>query len=1026
MQIQEINPTVFVRESEGKLQQRVQVKLTNPGAASPASVILTVPGTVRECPLGEVPEGESEHELFIDEVGRPTPIKFVLRCSGSDADTKQIEWQPPRHWTVHLVQLSHHDPGYTDLASNVFHVHDEQLDRTIEMAANTADFPHDAQFRFLIEQTWSVDHYLRNAPKDRAAKMIELMRSGHAELTALFGNMTTEICGHESLSRTAYHAFRLKREYGIPIVSAEHNDVPGLSWGVAEVLTEAGVKIFCPNFPLYWSWDGRDLDSFWDAKAIFQMSDARCPGAFWWEAPSGKRVLTWCSNGGCGGGFRGNEAKLAVRLLEIEGQGYPYSVMRWVVGGGRRDNSPYIEDYAHQVREWNEKWAFPHLVCSTNAMFYEDFKEQIPADLPAFRGEIAGQDYPVGATCTAREAAVNRHNHNDLLTAEKLATAASYVSDYEYQKERIFDAYEDVQWYDEHAWGHHFPCGPTANASEHEKAVRAHRAASLAHDVTNKAMARIADHVRLETDDPHLVVFNGLSHPRTSPARAPLREIDNCGSQMHPVPPEDDPDGVGYLRGVLLQDRWHVNLPEEIIDGKFDLVDTASGEPVTYQIVEITYPDATVPYAAQRVGIGSSGRRYGFFERPSGLKRDLIFIARDVPACGYKTYRFAPREDAPDFPDALAATDSAIENEFYRVEVDPQTGAIKSIFDKEAGRELIDSDAPHAFGDVIVRTPYNDDESRLVDIELAEGEHGAVCATIKRTAKVYAHPEVTQTITLHAGLKRVEFATRILKNSTPLLDVHLAFPFLVQNPAFRYEGVLSVMDPIKDYLPGSFSDAIAVQNWVKIAGDGLTVLWSSLDAPITSLGGLWPGYVSPAHSALLSERMPHHPLKPEDMKNSWIYSNIFYNNFGTNFSVSQTGDVLFRYAITSCSDGVSDGRAASFGWDATTPLEQIITPPRAERTLPASDSLMSVDNESVIIITCKKAEAGDDLIVRLWNVSSQDQKAEVRLDFTTIAAARTTNLAEEGAGETLKHDEHAIAVEMGPGALETIRVTPKE
>ncbi|NQT20222.1 MAG: hypothetical protein HQ592_11000 [Planctomycetes bacterium] len=216
---------------------------------------------------------------------------------------------------------------------------------------------------------------------------------------------------------------------------------------------------------------------------------------------------------------------------------------------------------------------------------------------------------------------------------------------------------------------------------------------------------------------------------------------------------------------------------------------------------------------------------------------------------------------------------------------------------------------------------------------------------------------------------------------------------------------------------------------VKLANPGpaeLTVLWSSLDAPITSLGGLWPGYVSPAHSAVLGERMPHHPLKPEDMKNSWIYSNIFYNNFGTNFAVSQTGDVLFRYVISSCSGDVSDSRAARFGWDATTPIEQILTTPWKDRTLPASDSLMGIDNESVIMITCKKAEAGDDLILRLWNVSPENQKAEVKLNFTTIANAQITNLVEEGGGKALEHDEHSIVVDMGPRALETIRVTPRK
>jgi hypothetical protein len=42
-----------------------------------------------------------------------------------------------------------------------------------------------------------------------------------------------------------------------------------------------------------------------------------------------------------------------------------------------------------------------------------------------------------------------------------------------------------------------------------------------------------------------------------------------------------------------------------------------------------------------------------------------------------------------------------MENEFYRVAVDPKTGALKSIYDKEAGRELVDAESEYGLGEVI-------------------------------------------------------------------------------------------------------------------------------------------------------------------------------------------------------------------------------------------------------------------------------------------------------------------------------------
>ena len=34
-----------------------------------------------------------------------------------------------------------------------------------------------------------------------------------------------------------------------------------------------------------------------------------------------------------------------------------------------------------------------------------------------------------------------------------------------------------------------------------------------------------------------------------------------------------------HLRGVLLTDRWRATPPAELVDGRFDLIDTATGEP---------------------------------------------------------------------------------------------------------------------------------------------------------------------------------------------------------------------------------------------------------------------------------------------------------------------------------------------------------------------------------------------------------------------------------------------------------------
>lgn len=1016
----QIVPTIFLKQIDQKPVQLIRITISSDVEVDDISIVAGNSEVTEEITVGTIPSGESTHEVFIDEITQSSDIEFVLMNDMIISDRKTVYCKPPKHWVVHVVQLSHHDPGYTDLPSKVAVDHDKWLDDALTYADETEDYPDDAKFRIVIEQNLSISHYIEHTSAGNVAKIMDLVGKGRFEITALFGNMITEICGHETLIRALYHAFRLKREYGFPIVSAEHNDITGFSWGLSTVLTEAGIKIFCPGLPLYYGWAKENYQSFWDEKAIFPHGG---PGIFWWEAPSGKRVLLWCNNSGCGGGAYLSLPDLGEMLQGLsDKEDYPYSVMRYPVGGGSRDNSPYSAGYAHKIKKWNENWDYPHLVCSTNAKFYEDLSEQIPSDLPVFRGELAGQDYPVGSTSTAKTTAMNRNTHSNLITAEKFNAASDLVSDFIYQKDLIFKSYEEVLFHDEHAWGYHFPCGPASEASDCEKALCAYHAAAYSHEIINKAIARIADNIKLESEDFHLVVFNSTSLPKTDRVRAPMRELDNLGNEMYMVKPQDDPKGEGFLKGAILIDRWHELPTPDLIFGKFDLIDVSTDEIVPFQMIEIESNDETAPFAAQRLGLGSGSNRIGFFEIPDGLKRDLCFIASNVPAFGYKTYRLVPRADMQVFPETLIASGTTIENEYYRITADQKAGGIVSIYDKEANRELIDTECRHKFNSMIVREPQSSEEFTqegfVVNLKLS----GPVCKSIEISFSIHGHPSVKQTVSLYSGIKQIHFDSRILKDSTPLLDAHLAFPFKADKPVFRYEGCLSAMNPIADYLPGSYSDTIAVQNWVNVKDGNFNFLWSSLDAPIAGFSGLWPGYVSPAHRCLLSGWAKHPPLVTADLNKGWIYSNIFYNNFGTNFSVSQSGEVLFRYVITTYEGDLSDSRSAHFGWQAVTPLEQIFTKRPRNGDLPASDSFMQIDNDNVVVINFKKAENENGYILRVWNMSDETEKVKVSFNLMPIKSANLTNLAEEDMDINLEHDSRSVSFVAAKKSISTIRL----
>jgi hypothetical protein len=919
--------------------------------------------------------GENMLEFFISELLETRRVLFKLF-----SENLEVTVVLPRRWTVHVVQLSHHDLGYTDLASNVWKEQARNLSEAIAHAEHTAAYPDDAKFRIVIEQAWSLDSFFKSATKEQAVKMISLLQSGQFEMTALYGNMISELCGHETLIRTAYHSAQLSRRYNIPVISAEHNDIPGISWGLSEVLANTGVKLFCPGIPLYYNWSDLKFRSFWNQEEIF---GSNAPGAFWWETPSGKRALFWCNNQGCGGDNRGAMPQLESQLEQLAACDYPYSILRYPVGGGNRDNSPYIRAYADTIRGWNEKWAYPRLICSTNAKFYEDFSQVIPDNLPVWRGELPGQDYPSGATSTALPLSVNRRNHNALITAEKLASAASLHTDYIYQNERINEAYAESVLHDEHTWGYHFPAGPAARALEHEKALRAFKAEAFAAEVRDKAMAHIADKLKLKAGELYLVVFNQTSWDMTAPMSVPMREFDGTGSVMH--------DTGGVLRGVLLDYRWHTYPNSACINGNFTMIDEATGEPMPYDLAELTDVFEPVDFAAQRVGLGQGTKRYGFFEDPVILRYDIRFIAENIPAHGYKAYSLRRAEGITPYTENTA---NIIENEYYKIAADPQTMQIAGIYDKQAKRELVDPNGG-GFYRFIVRNKNSGNENYDVRAKLTTQRKNTY-SEINIEASAIGHPVIRHSIKLYNGVKNIYFESGIFKDPTPLLNAHLAFPLKAESADISYESALSIIEPVKDYLPGAYSDLIAVQNWVRIQDDDYYMLWNSLDAPMAGFGKLWSGYVSPAHRCFVDESFRHDPQTELDYtQNGWIFSQLYNNNLGTNFAISQTGSAVFRYCLTSGSGVISDAEAAKWGWQAASPQASIFTDRVSENGLfEASGNFLECDNPEVAVLNWKAAEDGRGYIVRLWNLTDKTQITALTFAGAQISSANLTDFTE--------------------------------
>jgi alpha-mannosidase len=969
-----VKPTVFlVREGEGLLHL-AEVVVESVRDLPEATIEARLGGRSSSTSAGKVGSGKTTLRIRVPEALAPAELEIVFR-SGTMESRHTTAWGPQRHWDVHFVPITHHDLGYTDTIENVLREYRRFYDDILRFCDETKAWPEESKYRYTCEGTWSIQDYVATRPADVVAKLAEYIREGRIEVTALFGNEISGLCGHEELIRLMYPSFRLKRLFGGEIISAGITDIPGLSWGLPTVLSGAGVPYFFAGLADYFQWGRSDIHTFWDEASILRHGR---PDAFRWEGPDGQSILVYYSGGyGFLGGVIGPRSyeevlkSLPGKLAEIEKKGSPLSVVRYIHNGV--DNYPPNLEISRIVREWNEKWAYPRLWVATNAMFFRELEKRCGTPR-TFRGEIPHTDYAVGAISTAKETSTNRRTHDVLSAAEKFATVASLAGGADYPAERIREAYDCMMLYDEHTWGRSYPTGEIQDLAWHEKSHYSYRAAGLAASMLDEGPEAIARKIDLGTDDPCLVVFNALSFPRTDVVR--VSRFDSKAA--------------------------------------FDLVDEETGHKVAWQLVKIEGPLDPVPYAAQRHARGQ-------FE-PHDLV-DLVFVAENVPPLGHKTYRLAPRKGGEEaaFERGVAVTEDGLESRFFKVALDPKTGAVESIYDKELAKELVDREAPHGLNEPVVRWVQSGKVETGGEARIRKGAAGPVYGSLRVERAVPGCPEVIQEIILYDTLKRIDFVDRILKDSTPLLEVYVAFPFKIEKPQFAFEASDSVIVPLRDQFPGSNSNYYSVQHWADVSDGDSGVALSPVDSHLLEFGGLWPCYVSQAHHGVTPPDFGRKFVGPEEMVTGHLYSFIMDTNFRTNFQPVQQADMLFRYSVTTHRGTWKEGRPRDFGWAAASPLIAVPVKGNEGGALPKAMSFCTVDASNVLVLTVKKAEDGEGIIIRLIETEGREAKATVTFPHVTISKATRTNLVEEDAA-AIPASPQSLQVDVKPFGIATVRV----
>jgi hypothetical protein len=709
------------------------------------------------------------------------------------------------------------------------------------------------------------------------------------------------------------------------------------------------------------------------------------PRIFWWEGPDGSRVLTMFSNGYDSG------------LLPPAD--WPHRTWLAMVMGGDNEGPPS----AASVRGWiaTIKEKFPNARITVGRM--EDFANSLLAEkpeLPVVRGSVS-DSWIHGLASSPNAMKTLAKVRPQLFALESLRTLGiAWGIQFQHLPETIAAGYDGSLRWSEHTWGlanQHFV--PGWHGENFYRAYAAGLPPNYEHMV---ASWKEHDNFAFRVEDSVV--------PRLEADLHTLAENVN----------------VAGLRIVVFNPLpWQ---RQGAVDFAFPFMGSIAGKTAVKSV------DDGEIQALQTWGADSH--------------RNGRFVAKNVPALGYKTY-VVTRDRPEETSLAGDAKSASIENRWLKVTFDPARGCIASIIDKATGGELVDRRSPHGFGQYLyqqfsrkecddyiqsyILPPYRGSHGRItgkstyvpysarhldfspthLNLEVARNGFSITGTLVPPMAACETAHTAGLTATLYEDIPAIDLKVNIINHpATENPEAGwLALPLAIREPQFRLRTPGAITDPAKDLIEGGNFAFFWTQGGMSVcdpAGRGVGLC--SPDAPALSLGepgiyrfqGQWP---APKAS---------------------VYVHLFNNKWNTNFRSFWNGEFSARVRLWPIAKFNPES-------DLVTPSEEVLAPMltglsnyKAGPLPPASQGL-SLSRKGITLTAFGPNPDGEGTLLRLWELAGTGGNCTVTLPAAMkIDSFQSLDLRGRPIGDLLRIQDGKIVLPVRAFAPLSLRLNAGE
>ena len=402
----------------------------------------------------------------------------------------------------------------------------------------------------------------------------------------------------------------------------------------------------------------------------------------------------------------------------------------------------------------------------------------------------------------------------------------------------------------------------------------------------------------------------------------------------------------------------------------------------------------------------------------------LVFVARNVPSMGYKTYYLEPAEPTPSSTASVVKMDDendaknpfrvpgadVAENQFYRVTIDRPTGRIE-VFDKALSRVVskdIEVEAQEQRGGNAISIFPGTGRTILNLINSVKLVRNGSEETVFEIAGDVDGEPINQKLILYRDIPRIDLEDTIHWTPGRAMEIQQVFPMDMPGAEVR-NGVPFGSVSEGDMMPNAGTrshDEVPMEVWKG---------WRQIQNWISSSTSEWNLTISADHQLFAVDK---DAIRGDMIRGTTFNQLRTYQN-GEPVPVKQPtpGDYVFRYSISSGKGNWAAAKAWQEGMGFNNQLIGVVSEDElSPKTLPPEQSFLSVSGDSLVVTALKKADMGDGIVVRLFEEAGEHPDTAIRFLGQERSFA-SVNLLEEGSSRSTEKTLH-----VAPYKIDTVEL----